>query len=92
MDFGVGISKCKYYDREVTEYAPDDIDFNRIWRVNNNLWFLYSGTNQLELNNNFMVWSIHALYWFTYLALLISSALKSHFSTRNWQIENEYKN
>ena len=27
----------KYYDREITEYAPDDKDFNRICRVNNNL-------------------------------------------------------
>ena len=23
----------KYYDREITEYAPDDIDFNRICRI-----------------------------------------------------------
>ena len=27
----------KYYDKEITEYAPDDIDFNRISRVNNNV-------------------------------------------------------
>ena len=26
-----------YYDKEITEYAPDDIDFNRICRVNNNV-------------------------------------------------------
>ena len=25
-----------YYDKEITEYAPDDIDFNRICRVDNN--------------------------------------------------------
>ena len=34
-----------YYDKEITEYAPDDKDFNRICRVNNNVWFLYSATN-----------------------------------------------
>ena len=26
----------KYYDKEITEYVVDDIDFNRICRVNNN--------------------------------------------------------
>ena len=26
----------KYYDKEITEYVLDDIDFNRICRVNNN--------------------------------------------------------
>ena len=25
----------KYYDKEITEYARDDVDFNRICRVNN---------------------------------------------------------
>ena len=24
-----------YYDKEITEYVPDDVDFNRICRVNN---------------------------------------------------------
>ena len=28
-------SLFKYYDSEVTKYAPDDIDFHRICRVNN---------------------------------------------------------
>ena len=27
----------KHFDKEITEYAPDDIDFNRICRVNNNV-------------------------------------------------------
>ena len=35
----------KYYDKEITEYAPDNVAFNRICRVNNNVWFLYSVTN-----------------------------------------------
>ena len=35
----------KYYDKEITEYVVDDIDFNRICRVNNNAWFLYIATN-----------------------------------------------
>ena len=45
----------------------------------------------MELNNNFMGWPIHPLYWFTYLKLLISSALKAHFYKRNWQSKNEWK-
>ena len=27
----------KFYDKEITEYAPHDIDFNKISRVNNNV-------------------------------------------------------
>ena len=34
-----------HYDKEITEYVPDDIDFNTICRVNNNVRFLYSVTN-----------------------------------------------
>ena len=34
-----------FYDKEITEYGPDDIDFNRISRVNYNVWFLDSITN-----------------------------------------------
>ena len=52
----------------------------------------YSVTNKLHLNNNSTGWPIHPLYWFTYLKLLISSALKSHFYTQNWRSENECKN
>ena len=67
----------KYYDNEITEYAPDDVDINRICRVNNIIWFLG--------------WRINVLYWFPYVKLLISNALKSYFFTWNWQSENEYK-
>ena len=34
-----------FYDKEITEYAPVDMDFDRICRVNNKVWFLYSVTN-----------------------------------------------
>ena len=26
-----------YYDKEIAEYVPDDLDFNRICKVNNNV-------------------------------------------------------
>ena len=35
----------KSYDKEITEYASEDIDFNRICRDSNNLLFLYRVTN-----------------------------------------------
>ena len=71
-----------YYDKEIAEYALDDIDFNGICRVTI-IYDFYI----LLINSSWIIVS-----WDDPYVLLISSALKSHFSTQNWQYENEYKN
>ena len=79
----------KFYDKEITEYASEDIDFVE-------LIIMYDFYILLLINWSWIIISwddpIHPSYWFTYLKLLISSALKSHFYTRNWQSKNECKN